>query len=55
MIGAMLNMHGEVFVENAELLGALESLRDVQKEESRRVLEIVEASLGALSFVRDVL
>lgn len=59
MMGATLNMHGEIFVNNAGsesgLGEALEGLRDVQREESRRVLEVVEASLGALSFVRDVL
>lgn len=55
LIGAALQMHGEVFVENVELCGAMEGLREVQRGESQRTLDLISASLGALSFVRDVL
>ena len=48
-------MHGDVFVANPELREALEALREAQLEESRRVLDVISASLGTLSFVRDVL
>lgn len=54
-MGVLLRLHGEVFVANPELRESLEILREVQVEESRRVLDVVSASLGALSFVRDVL
>ena len=55
IIGAVLQMHGEILVENAELREGLESLREVQRCEGKRMLELVHASMGALSFVRDVL
>ncbi|EJD02387.1 WD40 repeat-like protein [Fomitiporia mediterranea MF3/22] len=55
VIGALLRLHGEVFVANPELCNALEQLREAQTHESRRVLEMITASLGTLSFVRDVL
>ena len=55
IIGAVLQMHGEILVENADLREGLESLREVQRCEGKRMLELVQASMGALSFVRDVL
>lgn len=55
VIGALLLLHGEVFVANPELCDALESLREAQTQESRRVMEVISSSLGTLSFVRDVL
>ena len=54
-MGVLLRMHGDVFVANPELREALEALREAQLEESRRVLDVISASLGTLSFVRDVL
>ncbi|KAI5121673.1 hypothetical protein M0805_002749 [Coniferiporia weirii] len=55
LTAALLRLHGDVFVANPELRESLESLREVQVEESRRVLDVITASLGALNFVRDVL
>jgi U3 small nucleolar RNA-associated protein 21 len=45
-------MHGDVIVANEELREALERLRDVQKGESERVMELIDSSLGTLWFVR---
>ena len=50
-----LKTHGEVLVENAELLETMEELLSVQKAESERVLDLVTSSLGTLDFVREVL
>ena len=55
VIGATLRMHGEVFVENPDLCDSLEALREAQTRESKRIMEAITASLGTLSFVRDVL
>ena len=55
IIGAVLQMHGEILVENADLREGLESLREVQRCEGKRMLELVHTSMSALSFVRDVL
>lgn len=49
-----LRIHGDVLVANAELRGELETLMEVQKKESERVLELLASSLGTLGFVRDV-
>ncbi|KAF8077591.1 Utp21 specific WD40 associated putative domain-containing protein [Lyophyllum atratum] len=51
----LLNIHGEVVVENQELQGALELLLTVQRTESQRVLDLIASSLGTLSFVRDTM
>jgi len=50
-----LKTHGEVLVENAELLETMKELLSVQKVESERVLDLVTSSLGTLDFVREVL
>ncbi|PCH37842.1 Utp21-domain-containing protein [Wolfiporia cocos MD-104 SS10] len=50
-----LRMHGDVLVENAELRGELETLQEVQRKESEKLLELLASSLGTLSFVRDTL
>jgi U3 small nucleolar RNA-associated protein 21 len=50
-----LRMHADVLVANAELQSDLESLMDVQRQESERVLELLASSLGTLGFVRDTL
>jgi U3 small nucleolar RNA-associated protein 21 len=54
-LNVFLRIHGEVIVQNEELLEALEKLREVHVKESRRVLELVASSLGTLGFVRDTL
>lgn len=55
LAAVLLRMHGDIFISNPELRDSLEALRAAQTEESRRVMEVISASLGALNFVRDVL
>ncbi|KAJ6502384.1 Utp21 specific WD40 associated putative domain-containing protein [Mycena sanguinolenta] len=50
-----LRLHAEVIVENPELQAGLETLMQVQRKESERVLELLASSLGTLSFVRETL
>ncbi|KAF7363589.1 WD-REPEATS-REGION domain-containing protein [Mycena sanguinolenta] len=44
-----LRMHAEVIVENPELQAQLETLMQVQRKESERVLELLASSLAAAS------
>jgi len=55
LINLFLRIHGEILVNNEELVSSLQDLLDVQKRESSRVLELISSSLGILSFVRDTL
>ncbi|PAV23976.1 Utp21-domain-containing [Pyrrhoderma noxium] len=55
IMGVLLRLHGDVLVENPEMSEALKELRETQMGESKRILEVLQASLGTLSFVRDVL
>lgn len=48
-------MHAEVIVENPELQAELDTLMQVQRKESERVLELIASSLGTLGFVRETL
>jgi len=48
-----LRMHADVIVENVELREDLVKLREVEQQESTRVLELIASSLGTLAFVRD--
>ncbi|KAJ7741593.1 Utp21 specific WD40 associated putative domain-containing protein [Mycena maculata] len=50
-----LRMHAEVIIENPELQAELETLMQVQRKESERVLELIASSLGTLGFVRETL
>jgi U3 small nucleolar RNA-associated protein 21 len=50
-----LAMHADELITNEELQPDLRRLLEVQKQESERVLGLVAASLGTLSFVRDTL
>ncbi|KAH7102300.1 Utp21-domain-containing protein [Auriculariales sp. MPI-PUGE-AT-0066] len=53
MIGVLLRVHGEIIIENAEeLQKPLEMLREVQRKESARVLELTNQALGTLMFVQ---
>ena len=54
-MGVLLRLHDDVLVENPEMSVALKELRETQMGESKRILEVLQASLGTLSFVRDVL
>ncbi|KAK1216377.1 rRNA-processing protein utp21 [Marasmius sp. AFHP31] len=55
MQNVFLKMHADEIIGNIELHPMLERLRDVQRQESRRVLDLVASSLGALGFVRDTM
>ncbi|KAG9318708.1 hypothetical protein JVU11DRAFT_804 [Chiua virens] len=48
-----LRMHGDILLDNEELLSEMENLLNIQEKESERVLELVASSLGTLGFVRD--
>ncbi|KAI0691037.1 Utp21-domain-containing protein [Cytidiella melzeri] len=50
-----LRMHGDVLVANSEVGEELRKLREVQRAESERVLELLASSLGTLGFVKEVL
>ncbi|KAI0086197.1 Utp21-domain-containing protein [Irpex rosettiformis] len=51
-----LRLHGDVLVANADEVGdELRRLREVQRVESERVLELLAKSLGTLGFVKEVL
>lgn len=52
-MNVFLRVHGDVLVANAELRDALETLQEVQRRESERVMELLASSLGTLSFVKD--
>ena len=55
LINVFLRIHDEVLMVNHELRESLQSLRQAQSEESNRLLELVNSSMGALGFIRDVL
>ena len=55
MLKVLLTIHADLFIENVELADALALLKEVEKKESDRVVELVAASLGTLGFVRDTL
>jgi U3 small nucleolar RNA-associated protein 21 len=48
-------MHGDILLDNGELLSELEELLEIQKKESERILELLASSLGTLGFVRDTI
>ena len=55
ILNVFLRIHGEVLVENAtELRDSLHVVLEVQKTESKRMVDQISAALGTLSFVRDV-
>lgn len=48
-------MHGDILLDNGELLSELEELLEIQGKESERILELLASSLGTLGFVRDTI
>ena len=50
-----LRIHADVILENPELQEELTKLKEIQRKESERILELVASSLGTLSFVRDTI
>ncbi|KAN0077061.1 Utp21 specific WD40 associated putative domain containing protein [Tylopilus felleus] len=50
-----LQMHGEILIDNGELLSELEELLEIQEKGSERILELGASSLGTLGFVRDTI
>lgn len=58
LLAVFLRLYGEIFVgegEDGNGRRALEALLEVQKAEAGRVMRMVTASLGTLSFVRETL
>ncbi|KAL0578699.1 rRNA-processing protein utp21 [Marasmius crinis-equi] len=55
MQSVFLRVHADEVIANEEVHPDLTRLREVQRAESRRVLELVASSLGALGFVRDTM
>ena len=55
LIAVFARAHGEVLVTEDELRQGLQVLLAAQIEESRRVRDLVDASLGMLAFVRDTI
>jgi U3 small nucleolar RNA-associated protein 21 len=51
-MSVFLSVHGDVLIANGELRERLEVLRDEQKKESGRLLELISYSLGTLGFLR---
>lgn len=52
MLGVLLRVHGDVLVENVELKECLAALREAQRMETARVLEMTAQALGTLAFVQ---
>ena len=50
-----LRIHADVILENPELQEELTKLKEIQRKESERILELIASSLGTLSFVRDTI
>lgn len=50
-----LQMHGDILLDNEELLSELEKLLEIQEKESERIVELLASSLGTLGFVRDTI
>ncbi|KAG8878364.1 hypothetical protein FRB97_002578 [Tulasnella sp. 331] len=51
LLKVFFRIHGEAFVENEDLGESLESLLEVQRKESLRLLDLVSSALGTLSFI----
>ncbi|KAI9571311.1 Utp21 specific WD40 associated putative domain-containing protein [Boletus coccyginus] len=50
-----LQMHGDILLDNEELLSELEKLLEIQEKECERIVELLASSLGTLGFVRDTI
>lgn len=55
LIKVFFRIHGDVFVEENQLREPLETLLEVQRKESMRLMDLVSSALGTLSFVRDTM
>ncbi|KAF8610566.1 Utp21-domain-containing protein [Ceratobasidium sp. AG-I] len=54
-LSVFLRLHGDMFTEHEELRSAMQELAVVHRRESERILELVDAGLGTLGFIRGVL
>jgi U3 small nucleolar RNA-associated protein 21 len=54
-LAVFLRLHGDMLTEHEELRSAMESLEFIHRKESERILELVDAGLGTLGFVRGIL
>ncbi|TFY75072.1 hypothetical protein EWM64_g8940 [Hericium alpestre] len=51
----LLRKHSDMLQANAEVRDALEGLLRLQKQESERMLDLIAASVGTLTFLRDTI
>lgn len=51
-LSVFLSVHGDVLIANPELASRLEEMREMQRKESKRLLELTQYALGTLSFLR---
>ena len=54
-LSVFLRLHGDMFTEHEELRSTMQELAAVHRRESERILELVDAGLGTLGFIRGVL
>ncbi|KAL5635715.1 hypothetical protein ACGC1H_004506 [Rhizoctonia solani] len=54
-LAVFLRVHSDVLTEHEELRSAMENLDRIHKQESERILELVDAGLGTLGFIRGIL
>lgn len=54
-LAVFLRLHGDMFTEHEELRSSMRELAVVHRRESERILELVDAGLGTLGFIRGVL
>ncbi|KAH7340715.1 Utp21-domain-containing protein [Rhizoctonia solani] len=54
-LAVLLRVHSDILTEHEELRLAMENLDRVHKQESERILELVDAGLGTLGFIRGIL
>ncbi|CEL51962.1 hypothetical protein RSOLAG1IB_00499 [Rhizoctonia solani AG-1 IB] len=54
-LAVFLRIHSDILTEHEELRSAMEALDRIHKQESQRILELVDAGLGTLGFIRGIL
>ncbi|CAE6502464.1 unnamed protein product [Rhizoctonia solani] len=54
-LAVFLRVHSDILTDHEQLCSAMESLDRVHKQESERILELVDSGLGTLGFIRGIL
>jgi U3 small nucleolar RNA-associated protein 21 len=55
LLNVFLRVYADEIIADEDLQRSLETLLEVQKQESQRILELIASSSGKLNFVRDVM